>query len=41
MVGLDFVIAYIDDVPVATKDSFIDHLIHLEQVLERLDKAKP
>jgi CCR4-NOT transcriptional regulation complex NOT5 subunit len=39
MVGLDFVRAYLDDVLVATKDSFTDHLKHLEQVLERLDKA--
>jgi hypothetical protein len=28
------------DVLVATKDSFLDHLVHLEQALERLDKGK-
>jgi hypothetical protein len=39
MVGLDYVRAYFDDVLVATKYSFTDHLIHLEQVLEGLDKA--
>jgi hypothetical protein len=39
IVGLDFVRAYLDDVLVATKFSFTDHLKHLEQVLEHLDKA--
>jgi hypothetical protein len=39
MVRIDFVRAYLDDVLVATKNSFTDHLLHLEQVSERLDKA--
>jgi hypothetical protein len=39
IVGLDFVRAYLDDVLVATKFSFTDHLKQLEQVLEHLDKA--
>jgi hypothetical protein len=39
IVGFEFVRAYLDDILVATKDSFIDNIIHLEQLLERLDKA--
>jgi hypothetical protein len=39
MVGLDFVRAYLDDVLVATKGSYQEHLLNLEQVLVKLDTA--
>jgi hypothetical protein len=39
MDGLDFVRAYLDDVLIATKNSFEEHLEHLEQVLTRLQSA--
>jgi Reverse transcriptase (RNA-dependent DNA polymerase) len=39
MVRLVFVRAYLDDVLIATKGSYTEHLQHLEQVLVKLDKA--
>ena len=39
LVGLDFVGAYLDDVLVATKGSYNEHLQSLEQVLLKLDTA--
>jgi hypothetical protein len=39
MVGLDFVRAYLDDVLVATKRSYNEHLLNLEFFLEKLDTA--
>jgi RNase H-like domain found in reverse transcriptase/Reverse transcriptase (RNA-dependent DNA polymerase) len=40
MVGLDFVRAYLDDVLVATKGSYQDHLQNLEQLFQKLDTAR-
>jgi Reverse transcriptase (RNA-dependent DNA polymerase) len=39
MVGLEFVIAYLDDMLIETKGSYTEHLQRLEQVLVKLDKA--
>jgi Reverse transcriptase (RNA-dependent DNA polymerase) len=39
MVGLDFVRAYLDDVLVATKGSYQEHILNLEQVFQKLDTA--
>jgi hypothetical protein len=39
MDGLAFVRAYLYDVLIATKNSFDEHLEHLEQVLTRLQSA--
>ena len=39
MDGLEFVRAYLDDVLIPTKGDFEEHLIHLEQVLTRLQSA--
>jgi hypothetical protein len=40
-VGFDFLRAYIDDVLVATKCSYKEHLLNLEQVFEKLDTDLP
>jgi Reverse transcriptase (RNA-dependent DNA polymerase) len=39
MVGLDFVGAYLDDVIEATKGSYQEYLLNLEQVFQKLDTA--
>ena len=39
MEGLEFVRAYLDDLLIVTKGSFLDHLDKLEQVLTRLAEA--
>jgi Reverse transcriptase (RNA-dependent DNA polymerase) len=39
MVGLDFVRAYLDDVLVTTSGSYQEHLLNLEQVIQKLDTA--
>jgi hypothetical protein len=39
MYGLEFAKAYLDDLLVVSKDSFENHLIHLEEVFTRLASA--
>ena len=41
MEGLEFVRAYLDDLLIASKGSFQDHLDNLEQVLTHLAEAGP
>jgi Reverse transcriptase (RNA-dependent DNA polymerase) len=39
MLGLEFARAYIDDLLIVSKDSFENHMIHLEEVFTRLASA--
>ena len=39
MTGLEFVCTYLDDVLTITNSTFLDHLIQLEKVLQRLSDA--